>query len=308
MACFLCANPNGEIHQRGGDMVWSVNCSLCGAYDITFTLAEDINANRPDFQILLPFVTAHLRQTSAAGLASPTLTTDNYRAAASGHMNTPVPVKLRKVLEYLGSRSSFPGDVVAVDPDAHPLFDVVQSGHLGFLLDTLVARGHVRRIGQTALGHPTWMVTAEGLEQLAPSGTGGTPGNVFVAMAFEADMNAAYDAAIHPAVVNDCGLTITHVGRVQYNDSINDVILTGLRAAQVVVADVTHQRNGVYFEGGSAMGLGRIVIWMCREDDLVNVHFDTRQYNHIVWTAHADLRTKLRDRIRGTVSVAAKMA
>jgi len=30
------------------------------------------------------------------------------------------------------------------------------------------------------------------------------------------------------------------------------------------------------------MGLGRQVIWTCRDDDLKNVHFDTRQYNHIV--------------------------
>lgn len=81
-------------------------------------------------------------------------------------------------------------------------------------------------------------------------------------MAFTDEMNAAFDHAIRPAVIED-------------------------------------------FEGG--IGIGRSVIWMCREDDLTNVHFDTRQYNHIVWTGHDDLRAKLRDRLRATVALPARL-
>jgi hypothetical protein len=40
------------------------------------------------------------------------------------------------------------------------------------------------------------------------------------------------------------------------------------------------------------------VIWTCREDDIGNLHFDTRQYPHIVWHEPADLRSQLRDRLR----------
>lgn len=43
------------------------------------------------------------------------------------------------------------------------------------------------------------------------------------------------------------------------------------------------------------------VIWSYR--DLRNVHFDTRQYSHVVWTNPADLRTRLEARIRGTVPI-----
>jgi len=49
------------------------------------------------------------------------------------------------------------------------------------------------------------------------------------------------------------------------------------------------------------MGLGRPVIWSCRDDDLKNVHFDTRQYNHIVWNEPADLRAQLTNRIKATI-------
>jgi hypothetical protein len=49
------------------------------------------------------------------------------------------------------------------------------------------------------------------------------------------------------------------------------------------------------------MGLGMPVIWTCREDDVDNLHFDTRQYNHIVWAEPADLKEKLALRIEATL-------
>ena len=60
-------------------------------------------------------------------------------------------------------------------------------------------------------------------------------------------------------------------------------------------------RGGVYFEAGFAKGLGREVIWTVRKDRLSYVHFDTRQYNHIVWSDESDLRNQLSKRISATL-------
>jgi nucleoside 2-deoxyribosyltransferase len=136
---------------------------------------------------------------------------------------------------------------------------------------------------------------------LAPISGAGRLGSCLVAMAFDPAMDAAYETGIKPAVVTDCGFDVIRVDKVQFNDSINDRIIVGIRTAQFVIADVTLQRNGVYFEGGYAMGLGRPVIWMVRKDDLQNVHFDTKSLNHIVWEDVHDLRTKLAIRIQGTI-------
>ena len=57
----------------------------------------------------------------------------------------------------------------------------------------------------------------------------------------------------------------------------------------------------MYFEAGFAMGLGRPVIWTCRKDDIDNAHFDTRQYNHIVWENEKELYEKLKNRIEATI-------
>ena len=306
MPCVLCND-----HQVQGRAVFGANgqlrmaqlfdCRRCGRFEATTALLDDVR-DRPEwFRPLLGALSAYTRQTSEAGTV-PLLTTDNFARAASGHVTTSVKTKLRRILEHLGRQSQYPGDPVSLDPDTFPLFDVHERGHMGFLLNTLEARGYVSRGGINHLGHQAWTVTADGWEQLTPGIVGGTPGTVFVAMAFRDDLQDAYDTAIQPAIEVDCALTVTQVSRIEHNDSVTDLIISGIRAAQIVVADVTHQRNGVYFEGGFAMGLGRIVVWMCREDDIANVHFDTSHFNHIVWADHADLRTKLRNRLRATVA------
>jgi len=97
-------------------------------------------------------------------------------------------------------------------------------------------------------------------------------------------------------------LTAVKVDRIEHNGSINDQMIVGIRTAQFGIADVTLQRNGVYFEGGFAMGLGKAVVWTVQESDLDNVHFDTKPLKHVVWKDASDLREKLRDRNRATIS------
>ena len=42
------------------------------------------------------------------------LGSEDWRDLARGHMNIAVPTKLRRILEYVGSRSACPGDPVEI--------------------------------------------------------------------------------------------------------------------------------------------------------------------------------------------------
>src|SRR5690606_9512644 len=224
------------------------------------------------------------------------LSLENYKQLAAGHTRTPVSVKLRRVLDYLANRSTRPGDKVEIEHDIWPMFDAVDSGEVTYLLNTLAERGHIVETTGSR-----WQVTAKGWEALEPAAPGGVPGSCFVAMSFDPALNSAFDSGIRPAVEDDCGMRVVRVDRVEHNGIVNDLILASIRSAQLVVADVTQQRSGVYFEAGFALGLGRTVIWTCRDDDLQNVHFDTRQYSHVVWQNPEDLRQRLANRIKATV-------
>jgi nucleoside 2-deoxyribosyltransferase len=63
--------------------------------------------------------------------------------------------------------------------------------------------------------------------------------------------------------------------------------------SRFLIADFTEQRPGVYFEAGFAIGLGLPVFWFVRKDDLDNVHFDTHQYNHIMWEIKESLAQQI---------------
>src|SRR5262249_53117820 len=146
--------------------------------------------------------------------------------------------------------------------------------------------------GRVEIMEEKFSLTPRAWEALEPVGGGGIAGICFVAMYFAPELRAAYDEGIRPAIEDDCGLRAISVDLEEHNDDINDRILAGIRSAQCVVADFTGQRQGVYFEAGFALGLGRTVIWTCRADNLPTLHFDTNHRNHVVWTNHAELREK----------------
>ena len=122
----------------------------------------------------------------------------------------------------------------------------------------------------------------------------------FVAMSCRDDLRDAYDKGIKKAV-EEAGYQPIFIEREEHNEKICDLIISKIRECKFLVADVTGQRQNVYYEAGFAHGLDRQVIWTCKKDDIENAHFDTRQYNHILWESPEDLRKKLLNRIKATV-------
>ena len=121
----------------------------------------------------------------------------------------------------------------------------------------------------------------------------------FVAMSFDVSLAEAYTLGIQRAI-QECHCVPIRLDKVEHNDKICDRIIAEIRRCQFVVADVTGQNPGAYFEAGFAMALGRPVIWICREDE-EKIHFDTRQYPHIFWKTPEDLRQQLVSRISATI-------
>ena len=130
----------------------------------------------------------------------------------------------------------------------------------------------------------------------------------FCAMWFDPSMDDAFANGFVPAI-EAAGYRPARIDRKEHVNKIDDEIISEIRRSRFIVADatcgVTHAdgkpisiaRGGVYYEAGFAFGLSLPVIWTCREDCMPYVHFDTRQFAHIVWTTPEDLRAKLFNRI-----------
>ena len=122
----------------------------------------------------------------------------------------------------------------------------------------------------------------------------------FVAMWFRADLMPAWREGFWPCL-DQLGYDAIRIDQEEFLGKIDDRIVAGIRESSLMVADFTGHRGGVYWEAGFAHGLGLPVLYTCRRNDIRRAHFDTRQYNHIVWDAPADLSAKLRARVEATV-------
>jgi hypothetical protein len=145
-------------------------------------------------------------------------------------------------------------------------------------------------------------ITPEGWRRIEGlRAAGSSARQAFVAMHFATDLYAAWTDGFKPGIEASGFFSALRIDRKEFNNKIDDEIVSEIRRSGLLVADFTNQRQSVYFEAGFAMGLGIQVIYSCRDTDIDTVHFDARQYNHIVWITPADLATKLDLRIRATV-------
>jgi hypothetical protein len=132
----------------------------------------------------------------------------------------------------------------------------------------------------------------------------GTSKQAFVAMWFDASLEDAYRHGFEAAIVA-CGYVPLRIDRKEHVNKIDDEIIAEIRRSRFLVADFTslpdRPRGGVYFEAGFAFGLNIPVIWTCRAEAINHVHFDTRQFNHILWQSPEELGEKLKNRIAAVI-------
>ncbi len=124
----------------------------------------------------------------------------------------------------------------------------------------------------------------------------------FVAMWFDSTMKDFYEKGIKLAV-EEAGYTAVRIDLKEFNNKICDELIAEIKRSKFLIADFSGLRSGVFFEAGFAKGLGREVIFTVRNEyvEQLKEHFDTRQYNHIVYDSPEDLRKKLYNRIGATI-------
>jgi nucleoside 2-deoxyribosyltransferase len=200
--------------------------------------------------------------------------------------------KLDLTLVAVDSKTPEPGQRSKFTPqNDYPLVYAKSAEEAAFYIRQLEELGYVKQESSIAL------VLAPGFKRLMEMQKSGRASVfVFVAMWFAEQMNDIYNNAIEPAI-REAGYKPIRVDRIEHVNRIDDEIIGRIKASRFIVADFTGHRQGVYFEAGMMLGLGRTVIWMCKDDELAASHFDTRQYNFINYKSAEEARKRLYDRI-----------
>ncbi len=215
-------------------------------------------------------------------------------SVAHGLVAPTITSKFERLLLLVAQRSTFMGEAVEIEPRDGPLFGALNDLEFEKLLTARRTLGDFRDSGYT--NARICELTAKGWAEVERLQQPGSGKQIFVAMWFDSQMDAAWSQGIEPAI-QEVGLRPLRIEKKQHVNRIDDEIIVEIRKSRAVVADVTGQRQGVYFEAGFALGLGLQVIWCCRRDALNDVHFDTRQFNHVVWDTPEDLKKNLELRL-----------
>lgn len=293
MNCPLCQKPDlARLMPVGGRDATLVECVACGRYQLDAMAPAAI---QHDFVGRAFLLSAAARAASDAGrpaLVAPG--TLEELAASVSRPHTLLGLVDRLVL-FLAARApdfwsagdyhigrDFPVLVLKNEQEWTYLFKVATE--MGLL-----------QAGTGVLSPQGW-AKADELRRSRPNSR-----QAFVAMWFDEQLTDAWLSGFRTGIADTGAFEALRIDGVQHNGKIDDRIVAEIRRSGLVVADFTGNRGGVYFEAGLATGLGIPVIWTCRQDCIGDVHFDTRQYNHIVWTDPEHLRSALRDRILATV-------
>ena len=206
-------------------------------------------------------------------------------------------------------RKTFAGVQTTPDEEMHLALlaacESVSTSELSFLMTYLERRNLIEHTGKNnALQECT--LTVEGYARLADiEQVKVASSRAFVAMWFDDSMAEAWQRGFEPAI-RDAGYDPVRIDQKDHVNRIDDEIIAEIRRSRFVVADFTQgesgARGGVYYEAGFAHGLAIPVVFTCHEDSFDNVHFDTRQYNHIVWTEPSELRKQLSSRIAAVIT------
>lgn len=215
--------------------------------------------------------------------------------------------KLYQLLEYLHSLVDYDGQYVEIDLHTNHQKNVWRKmffssiGELSFYLDSLKEKGWIELHYD---GGPFYRVqlTLNGLTEIGTYLESKNSNICFVAMSFDAALMEIYTNAIQPAII-ETGFVpfILHSEHVETGLTINDAMIAAIKKAKFTIADFTQHKSGVYFEAGFALGRGQKVIYTCKEGDINNAHFDTRNYQHLIWKDAADLKRKLIDKIEAYI-------
>lgn len=300
--CPICKLDQQKVlaEQAGSDKV-IYDCTRCGAYTISGTAEAESERKNKSAQL-----SGWLRERNLLGVEIPMLTSSFLKEVVNTLPLYSPREKQNKLLKAIELLTDYPGrEVVLIPEHEASLAWAENEKEFEYYIKSLIERGllELPSEGHRTLSDPLYpmVITAAGWDYLEKDQSNlASKTQAFIAMSFDKALLPVYKNAIAPTI-ESTGYRPYRVDATPHLERIDAKIVAEIKNSRFMVADVTQQKAGVYYEAGFAHGLGIPVIWCVRYDELENVHFDTRQYHHILWETEDELKEKLKDSILATI-------
>ena len=316
MQCPVCQSTLlADARPDGHRDVVHFHCPRCGRFALSRSAVEDLPATMRQSPDAAAKISHALRRASDASSHDFFST---YTIAEVLKRPLPRPKEQADLLvRWLARNLSGPGELVLLAPETHAgVVGAKSPAGFALVLDHLFAvgllTGHQHRtIGaqgqaQATLSFSGW----EYFEKLAKGSSAYR--KAFMAMKFGDEVLERMLAATFRPAAAQAGFELFKLDDVPRAGLIDDRLRVEIQASDFVVADLSHDNLGAYWEAGYAEGLGKPVIYTCEQAkfEATKTHFDTNHHLTIVWNdenpQHAG--NSLKATIRATLPHLAKQS
>ena len=315
--CCVCQNAEACKRKRdNGDESW-FGCDICGHYSLNITVLKSQGrayaVNNWKLTPLQRAVLSHRIRTQSAD--SPTAESKPFRITANvleairSSAKLPNPaVQAANLIRFVGDHVSRSGEPVTSMPMNemdyhHAIIGALDSGAIMRLTKELIERKLLTDEYFRDSSFVNVTLSLDGWERYEAEKRGGFDGNYgFIAMQFDdADLNDFVAKVIKPEVKNATGCDLVTLHDVATAGVIDNIMRVKIRDAKFVIADLTHDNRGAYWEAGYAEGLGKPVIYICETTkfDEKKTHFDTNHCTTVPWSREDD--AGFRERLTATL-------
>ena len=201
------------------------------------------------------------------------------------------------LIRYVGDRVSESGEPIENLPCDPKITDSPSEDFFIQIVEELYEHGILRMLeperltgGGVSLLYVT--LSLEGWERYEAEKRGQFEGNYgFIAMQFgDTDLDNFVQSVVKPAVKENIGYDLVDMRDVSRAGVIDNIMRVQIRDAAFVIAELSHDNLGAYWEAGYAEGLGKPVIYICEQKkfDEKGTHFDTNHCTTVFWDRDND--------------------
>ena len=294
--CPVCNSPLLLDVATRATRALAYGCPRCGPYDATF---EAVNAlgELSNVHWTCRYVTSHAIRRRHDPNGPPFLVTTSWLASVWTNENLPKPQESADIfVDFLGSANRVPTDWVRCRPDRlkgllGTADESTRQDGVMYVIDHLRAKGLLEQPAQTQLpaddGTMLYRLTFDGWERFDELRRRAVDSHIaFMAMDFKNEAAGRAFAAFIPAVAQT-GFELRRLDQ-KPKAGLSDLRMrVENRSAKFLVADLTDENRGAYWEAGFAEGLGKNVYYTCEaaKFDKVKTHFDTEHLLTVKWVA-----------------------
>jgi hypothetical protein len=293
-SCTVCASPANVLRQ---DFGWGtvVDCSRCGDYSVDRVTCDDFRL--PLGEGKQRALASHLIRKLQNG-RRPLLTAAFFHSLAERALPTPAEASDNLLLWFAVSADGNLGKYNPIsysDQALQASIGVIGSTDLIYVVEAVLHQGLIG--GQLPTGlrlTPNGWLRVEELKRAHIASK-----YAFFARKFDnPELDRVFNDCLRPAVAAT-GYELRPA--TQRAGLVDAVIENEIRRCRFLIADLSDDNAGAYWEAGLAEGLGKPVIYVCRAK--VDTHFDTNHRHTVEWdpSTFDQTATKLKAVIRNTL-------